>query len=82
MTDEDSGGGHIAARGEGRKLFIGTLKVSAQQSGGSLEVIVLGSPPAGLAGPAEPPPHIQCDELFYIVKGSLQLSLGESRVRG
>jgi hypothetical protein len=36
-TEEGSGGGHVAARGEGRELFIGTLQVSAEQSD-SLEV--------------------------------------------
>jgi len=51
MTEEGSGGGHVAARGEGRELFIGTLQVSAEQSGGSLEVIVLSAGPAGTAGP-------------------------------
>ena len=42
MSKADSGGGHVAARGEGRKLFVGTLQVSAEQSGGSFEVIVSG----------------------------------------
>ena len=32
MTEEGSGGAHVAARGEGRELFIGTLQVSAEQS--------------------------------------------------
>jgi mannose-6-phosphate isomerase-like protein (cupin superfamily) len=75
MTEEDSGGGHVAARGEGRKLFVGTLQVSGEQSGGSVEVIVLNAGPAGAAGP---PPHVHHhrDELFYIVKGRLTFVLG------
>jgi hypothetical protein len=40
MTEGDGGGGHVAARGEGMNLFVGTLQVSAEQSGGSVEVIV------------------------------------------
>jgi mannose-6-phosphate isomerase-like protein (cupin superfamily) len=78
MTEEDSGGGHVAAHGEGRKLsFIGTLQLSAEQSGGSFEVIVLNGP-AGTTGPAGPPPHVHRhrDELFYIVKGRLTFVLG------
>jgi len=75
MTEEGSGGGHVAARGEGRELFIGTLQVSAEQSGGSLEVIVLSAGPAGTAGP---PPHVHRhrDELSYIVKGRFTFVLG------
>jgi mannose-6-phosphate isomerase-like protein (cupin superfamily) len=75
MSEGEGGGGHVAARGEGRKLFIGTLQVSAEQSGGSLEVIVLNPGPAG---PAGPPPHVHRhrDELFYIVKGRFTFVLG------
>jgi mannose-6-phosphate isomerase-like protein (cupin superfamily) len=75
MTEEHRGGSHVAAYGEGRKLFIGTLQVSAEQSGGSLEVIVLNAGPAGAAGP---PPHVHRyrDELFYIVKGRFRFVLG------
>jgi mannose-6-phosphate isomerase-like protein (cupin superfamily) len=78
MTEEHRGGGHVAAQGEGRKLFIGTLQVSAQQSGGAIEVIVLKAGPAGAAGLAGPPPHVhrQRDELFYILKGRLSFVLG------
>ena len=47
MTEGDSGGGHVAARCDGRKLFVGTLQVSAEQSGGSVEVIVLNAGPHG-----------------------------------
>ena len=74
MTEQDSGGGHVAARGEGRKLFVGTLQVSAEQSGGSLEVIVLQAGPA-LMGP---PPHVHRDrdELFYMIKGRFTFVLG------
>jgi mannose-6-phosphate isomerase-like protein (cupin superfamily) len=75
MTEGDSDGGHVAARGEGRKLFIGTLQVSAEQSGGAVEVIVL---KAGPAGPSGPPPHVHHhrDELFYVIKGRLSFVLG------
>jgi mannose-6-phosphate isomerase-like protein (cupin superfamily) len=78
MTEEHRGGSHVAAHGEGRKLFIGTLQVSAEQSGGSLEVIVLNTGPAGAAGLAGPPPHVHRhrDELFYIVKGRFSFVLG------
>jgi mannose-6-phosphate isomerase-like protein (cupin superfamily) len=78
MTEESSGGGHVAARGEGRKLFIGTLQVSAEQSDGSVEVIVLNAGPAGPAGPVAPPPHVHRhrDELFHILKGRFTFVLG------
>src|ERR1700674_5499926 len=77
MTEEDGDGGHVAARGEGRKLFIGTLQLSAEQSGDSFEVIVMSSGSAG-PGPAGPPPHVHRhrDELFYIVKGRFTFVLG------
>jgi mannose-6-phosphate isomerase-like protein (cupin superfamily) len=75
MTEEDSAAGHVAAPGDGRKLFNGTLQVSAKQSGGSLEVIVLRSGSEGAAGP---PPHVHRhrDELFYIVKGRFTFVVG------
>jgi mannose-6-phosphate isomerase-like protein (cupin superfamily) len=76
MTVEDGGGGHVAAQGEGRDLaVVGTLQVSAQQSGGALEVILL-HPGRGV--PAGPPPHVhhQRDELFYIIKGRFTFVLG------
>jgi len=75
MTEGDSGGAHVAARGEGRKLFIGTLQVSAKESGGAVEVIVLNGGPAGASGP---PPHVHHhrDELFYILKGRFTFVLG------
>ena len=75
MTEGHGGGGHVAARGEGKKLFVGTLQVSAEQSGGSVEVIVLNAGPVGAAGP---PPHVHHhrDELFYIVRGRLTFVLG------
>jgi hypothetical protein len=73
MSEEDSGVGHVAARGEGRELsVVRTLQVSAAQSGGAFEVILL-HPGPGV--PAGPPPHVhhQRDELFR---------LGDKRVRG
>ena len=47
----------------GRDLpFIGSLRVSAADTGGSIEIIEY-------KGPAVPPPHIHCehDEIFYIL---------------
>jgi quercetin dioxygenase-like cupin family protein len=51
--------------------FIGTLKVSAEQSGGSLEVI------EG-HGPTAPPPHVHSerDEFFCVLEGRLSFTLG------
>src|ERR1700674_2892441 len=71
----EGGGAHVAARGEGRKLFIGTLQGSSEQSGGAVEVIVLNAGPAGASGP---PPHVHHhrDELFYVIKGRLTFVLG------
>jgi mannose-6-phosphate isomerase-like protein (cupin superfamily) len=76
MSEENSGGGHVAARGEGRGLsVVGTLQVSAEQSGGAFEVILLHPGPAV---PAGPPPHVhrERDELFYITKGRFTFVLG------
>src|ERR1700738_3541484 len=72
MTEADSAGGHVAGPGVGRELpFIGILTVSAQQSGGSLEVI-------DYRGPAAPPPHVHRhrDELFYVLKGAFAFIVG------
>ena len=55
MTEEGSGGGHVAARGEGRELFIGTLQVSAEQSD-PLEVSE-GKSPTGPCRLTFAPPH-------------------------
>jgi|GEM_PF-5198512 len=90
MPEENSSSGHVAARGEGRELaFIGTLQVSAEQSGGSVEVILLGGRPAGPGdgGPGRssihpwlvgPPPHVhrERDELFYIIRGHFTFVVG------
>ncbi len=76
MSEGDSGGGHVAARGEGRELsVVGKLQVSAEQSGGAFEVILLHPGPAA---PAGPPPHVhrERDELFYIIKGRFTFVLG------
>jgi quercetin dioxygenase-like cupin family protein len=51
--------------------FIGTLKVSAEESGDTLEVIEY-------RGPAAPPPHVhrERDELFYLIEGAFTFTLG------
>jgi len=51
--------------------FIGTLKVSAEETSGSLEVI------EG-RGPTSPPPHVHRhrDEFFYVLEGRLHFTLG------
>jgi mannose-6-phosphate isomerase-like protein (cupin superfamily) len=79
MTQEYTGGGHAAARGQGKRLpVIGMLQVSVEQSGGAFEVFVMSARPAGGSGPAGPPPHVhrQRDELFYILKGRMSFVLG------
>lgn len=60
-----------SAPGEGQLLPTrGRLKVSAAQSGGTLEVIEL--------GPGSPPPHIHHDheECFYIIEGQYTFTVG------
>lgn len=51
--------------------FIGVLTVSAEQSGGSLEVI------EG-HGPTAPPPHVHRDraEFFVVLEGRINFTLG------
>jgi quercetin dioxygenase-like cupin family protein len=53
--------------------FIGRLRASAVETGGSLEVIEY-------LGPAVPPPHIhrEHDELFYVLEGSFNFILGDT----
>ncbi|MFY9614338.1 MAG: cupin domain-containing protein [Candidatus Dormiibacterota bacterium] len=50
--------------------FIGTLRVSSEDSGGALEMIEY-------RGPAAPPPHVhrERDEVFYILKGAFAFTL-------
>ena len=82
MTDANTDG-HVAARGEGKKVpVVGTLQVSAEQSGGAFEVFVMSARPAGASGPAGPPPHVHRhrDELFYIIKGRMTFVLGTREV--
>jgi mannose-6-phosphate isomerase-like protein (cupin superfamily) len=74
LTVERSGGGHVAARGEGRELFIGTLQVSAEQSAALLRSSLCPLVPQGRGAPPHVHPHRY--ELFYIVKGRLTFVLG------
>jgi mannose-6-phosphate isomerase-like protein (cupin superfamily) len=83
MTQEYSGGGHVAARGEGKRVpVIGMLQVSAEQSGGAFEVFVMSARPTGASRPAGPPPHVHRhrDELFYVLKGRMSFVLGTQDV--
>jgi mannose-6-phosphate isomerase-like protein (cupin superfamily) len=80
MTEHESSGGHVAARGEGKELpVVGKLQVSTEQSGGSFEVILLHPGPEYAAGPP-PHVHLQRDELFYITKGRFTFVLGTREV--
>jgi mannose-6-phosphate isomerase-like protein (cupin superfamily) len=69
--------GHVAGPGEGKKLSIfGMLKLSAEQSGGSMEVIEF------FPGIAGPPPHVhrERDELFYITRGRYSFVVGTREI--
>ncbi len=69
--------GHVAGPGEGKKLpIVGTLKLSAEQSGGSMEVIEFNPVTLG------PPPHVhrEHDEFFYMIKGRYTFVLGTREV--
>jgi quercetin dioxygenase-like cupin family protein len=61
--------------GEGKELVPGlmVLKTSSDQTGGSFEVFELG-------GPGGPPPHIHRErrELFYVVAGTFEFTVGEN----
>jgi quercetin dioxygenase-like cupin family protein len=59
--------------GKGEQLpFIGTLRASAADTGGALEVIEY-------TGPAIPPPHVhrEHDEIFIILTGAFRFVLGQ-----
>lgn len=67
--------GFRSAPGEGQRLPTGGwLKVSAAQSGGSLEVIDLGR--------GSPPPHIhhEHEECFYILEGLYTFTIGSEQL--
>jgi mannose-6-phosphate isomerase-like protein (cupin superfamily) len=53
--------------------FIGTLRASAADTGGSFEII-------DYKGPAVPPPHIhrEHDEIFYILEGRFSFIIGHA----
>ncbi len=58
----------------GRELpFIGKLRASAADTGGSFEIIEY-------HGPAIPPPHVhrEHDEIFYILQGSFSFLIGHA----
>lgn len=53
--------------------FIGRLRASAADTGGSFEIIEY-------KGPAVPPPHVhrQHDEIFYILEGTFSFVIGNA----
>jgi quercetin dioxygenase-like cupin family protein len=73
MTDASGPPPMVLRPGKGEQLpFIGTLRASAADTGGMLEVIEY-------AGPAIPPPHIhrEHDEIFIILTGAFRFVLGQ-----
>jgi quercetin dioxygenase-like cupin family protein len=68
----------VLSSSEGRVLVPGgvVLKASGRQTGGAFEVLEL-------HGPSGPPPHVHLhrDELFYIVQGSFEFTLGDETVQ-
>jgi quercetin dioxygenase-like cupin family protein len=75
MSESDARGqAGVLPPERGRDLqFIGRLRASAVETGGSFEVIEY-------AGPAVPPPHIhrEHDELFYVLEGSFNFVIGDA----
>lgn len=75
MSESDSRGRpDVLAPGRGRDLpFIGRLRASAEDTGGSFEVIEY-------HGPAVPPPHVhrEHDEIFYILEGTFSFVIGQT----
>ena len=55
--------------------MIGTVRLSADESGGSIEVIEY-------VGPATPPPHVhrERDEVFYVTAGAFHFIVGDSEL--
>ena len=78
MSSQEVEGQHplVVRPGEGERLpSIGSLSLSDAQTGGGFEVI-------DYTGPATPPPHVHVDhdEVFYVVEGSLRFVLGHEPV--
>lgn len=77
MNPKEGGAPHpfVSRAGDGERMPIGHLRLSAAQTGRSLEVIEL-------SGAATPPPHVhrERDELFYILEGSYRFVLGHEPV--
>lgn len=73
MSESDSRGrADVLAPERGSDLpFIGRLRASAADTGGSFEVIEY-------HGPAVPPPHVhhEHDEIFYILEGTFSFVIG------
>lgn len=69
--------GRVVPLGVGEKLpFIGSLRLSAADTGGAFEAMEY-------SGPETPPPHVHRDhdELFYILEGSFKFVLGHDTVQ-
>ena len=65
------------AAGEGERIpWIGFVKVSLEDAGGSFEMFEY-------TGPAAPPPHVHRarEEVFYILEGAFAFKLGDEDVR-
>ena len=75
MSESDSRGRpDVLPPERGRDLpFIGRLRASAADTGGSFEVIEY-------HGPAVPPPHVhrEHDEIFYILEGKFSFVIGQT----
>jgi mannose-6-phosphate isomerase-like protein (cupin superfamily) len=70
------GGSYAIQPSEGEALpFIGRLKVSADQSGGSFELFEY-------EGPAVPPVHVHRDreEVFFILEGHFTFTVGDETI--
>jgi mannose-6-phosphate isomerase-like protein (cupin superfamily) len=76
MTDVTGLQPLVVRPGEGEQLpFVGTLRASAADTGGTFEVIEF-------TGTATPPPHVhkEHDEVFFILTGTFRFVLGHDTV--
>ena len=72
MTENSRSRARVVGSAEGKVVpLIGVLKATADQTGGSFEII-------DYTGPATPPPHVhrEHDEAFYVLRGRFTFTLG------
>ena len=79
MSTSADAGPYVLPPGQAEVLVAGraVLRISGQQTAGALEVLEIGGPEGD-----GPPPHIHVnrDELFYVLEGNAQFTVGDETV--